>query len=148
MSSSELIVMTDEALGLWGFIYPGYANLDAVPVGPTINSSGPYITRTTALPLYQPEERRFRTGYGWVHDMQIDVAGATPLHLTLDHKLVLAGMRLVHPTYLPPGRNRVRLILDVVGADVTVARGQRLVVCDTRAAPITFSIGDGRLYKD
>lgn len=128
---------------MWRFIYPGYANLDAVPDGPNH-----YITRSSCLPLYQSEARRFRTGYGVVHDMDIDVVSAVPLHLTLDRKLVLAGMRLVDPTYLAPGRNRIRLILDVVGSGVTVARGQRFVVCDTRAAPIAFSIGDGRLYKD
>jgi len=135
--------MTDEALGLWGFIYPGYANLDAVPDG-----SKHYITRTSELPIYQPESRAFRRDHGVVHDMQVDIVCTSPLYLSLDHKLAHVGLRLVHPTYLKPGRHRLRLILDVVASGATVARGQRLVVCDTRAAPIRFSIGDGRLYKD
>ena len=80
--------------------------------------------------------------------MEIDFVTPVPVHVSLEPKLYLLGLRLVHPTYLPAGRHVVSVLLDVVGNTVEVGRGQCLLVLDSRNKRQRFFINDSELYKD
>jgi len=108
-----------------------------------------YITRTSVLKLYSPQHYTFKANRHTVtHDMEVEISTPTPLHVSLDARLNHLGLRLVYPTYLPVGRHVLKILVDVMGADVVIGRGSCLLHLDTRGPRQRFSINAEGLYKD